>query len=675
ADLRVQLGLLDGRLVAGDAEIGEPVLARARELWRSRAAQWLPVLANQVILRHRTHGDVAFLLEPDLKEAHGGLRDLSGLHAAVIAAPALSRDEDIRSLDPARRVLLSVRVELHRRSSRPVEKLVLQEQDAIAAALGYVDADALMFDVARAGRSISWVGDDIWSRSALWQVTKKRRRWLPGGEEPVGPREIEVEKGVSISEGTGGHPNGEVVLSQNADPGSDASLILRMAAVAAERDLPLGASSLEELGEKAPVPSEPWPVSIRTAFVRLLEAGAPEVRVIEALDHFGLFARYLPEWDTVRNKPQRNAYHRFTVDRHLLEAASNAARLAEGVSRPDLLVVGTLLHDIGKGSPGDHTEVGIDIVERIGNRMGFSPEDVRTLVDMVRYHLLLPDLATRRDLDDPATIAQVKSAAGDRKTLELLAGLTEADSLATGPAAWGPWKAGLVTELVNRTAAAMEGKELPDRATASLSEENRALMSQVRETDASPIVVAEGSLVTVVAKDRPGLLASVTGVLCLHGLDLRSADVTASDDVALETFVVEPTHGRWPDWKRVRSDLSEVLAGRMALSERLAKKSADYGVGRSSPGPAHRQVIFDNEASTKATVVEVRAPDEMALLHRLTSVLFDNSLDVVAARATTVGDHVVDAFYVKDSQSGTKVEDPLRIKQIRNALAEAMSSH
>ena len=165
----------------------------------------------------------------------------------------------------------------------------------------------------------------------------------------------------------------------------------------------------------------------------------------------------------MRNKPQRNAYHRFTVDRHLLEAAANAAELAPRVDRPDLLVVGALLHDIGKGFPGDHTEVGIGLVATIARRMGFAPGDVETLVAMCRYHLLLPDTATRRDLDDPATIDTVAKAAGDVGTLELLGTLTEADSLATGPSAWGSWKAGLVAELVERARRQLEGQSHPDQ--------------------------------------------------------------------------------------------------------------------------------------------------------------------------------------------------------------------
>ena len=377
-------------------------------------------------------------------------------------------------------------------------------------------------------------------------------------------------------------------------------------------------------------------------------------------------SQLLPEWDRVRNRPQRNAYHRYTVDRHLLEATAQAAALTVRVARADLLLVAALLHDIGKGSPGDHTDAGVEIVEGTALRMGFAHEDVATLVKLVRNHLLLADLATRRDLDDPATISNLTDAVGDRQTLELLAALTEADSLATGPAAWGPWKAGLVADLVRRAAAVLEGDELPPPAKALLSAEHRALMSKVRSEGESalPVVVPDGSRVTVVAPDEPGLLATVTGVLCLHGLNVRSADVAGEEGVALEVFVVDPAHGRWPDWTTVGSDIHEALAGRLALDEQLAKRSAAYGRRPVSSESISVSVTLDNGASAGSTVVEVRARDEVALLHRLTSALFASDLDVVAARACTLGDHVVDAFYVRDRVTDAKVDDPERLKTI-----------
>ena len=203
-----------------------------------------------------------------------------------------------------------------------------------------------------------------------------------------------------------------MVLTDDADVSGDPSLSLRLAAVAAERNLPIARDALNLLGRKAPPPPVPWPDDLRATLVRVLATGPPAIAALEALDQRQLLERYLPEWAAVRNKPQRNPYHRFTVDRHLLEATANAATLAHRVGRVDLLLIGTLLHDIGKGFPGDHTDVGMTVAADIATRMGFPPEDVDTLVTMVRLHLLLPDSATRRDLDDPATAQRVADEVG-----------------------------------------------------------------------------------------------------------------------------------------------------------------------------------------------------------------------------------------------------------------------
>ena len=199
-------------------------------------------------------------------------------------------------------------------------------------------------------------------------------------------------------------------------------------------------------------------------------------------------------------------------------------------------------------------------------------------------------------------------------------------------------------------------------------------MSQVRASGstARPVIVPGESRVTVVAPDKPGLLASVTGVLCLHGLDLRSADVAGEDGVALEVFVVDPAHGRWPDWTTVSGDLDDVLGGRLELEERLAKRAAAYGRRRVTPGPIEVRVTLDNGASAGSTVVEIRARDEVALLHRVTTALFANELDVVAARACTLGDQVIDAFYVKDRATGHKVDDPSRLQTISTSIREVL---
>ena len=673
-DLRAQLGLLDGRLVAGDTSAVTPLVADAQAMWQRSASRHLPVLAEQVVRRRAEHGDVAFLLEPDLKESYGGLRDVGAVKAVARAVSALYDYVDLGALERPRQVLTAARVELHRGTGRATDRLLLQEQDAVAAALDYPDADGLMAAVAEAGRTVALVADDVWRRRRLW-APRSRRALMRKRQAEKAPddeaRTVEVvEPGVAV-EGDGSGPS-EVVLASGAAPGTDVTLPLRLAAVAAERSLPLSRATLEALAEEVPSPPEPWPEGLRQALVRVLSSGPSAILALESLDHRRLLVRLLPEWAAVRNRPQRNAYHRFTVDRHLLETAANASRLVGSVERPDLLLLGALLHDIGKGFPGDHTEAGMEVVERIGRRMGLPESDVDVLVTLVRNHLLLADAATRRDLDDPVTIDTVAEAVGDRATLALLAALTAADSAATGPAAWGPWKAGLVADLVRRTDERLSGAEVVGRTTALVSDRHRQLMVQAERLGRT-VVTAEPPAVTVVARDRPGLLAAVTGVLALQGLDVRSADVAGERGFAVEVFAVEPTRGRWPDWKRVGDEIDAVLRGTLPLSERLAERERTYARRRpqaAHPGPV--SVAVDNAASATSTVVDVRAPDRVGLLHRITTALFDDGLDVTAARVSTLGDEVIDAFYVRDHAGGGKVLEPGRRGRLEQAVRRSL---
>jgi [protein-PII] uridylyltransferase len=665
ADLRVALGLLDARLVWGERRVADPLLAEAVALWRTKlGAKWLPFLAQQMADRHRTQGDLAFLLEPDLKEAHGGLRDASVLRAMAVYAPNLAGYVDLESIVPAVSTLTDIRVELHRRAGRALDKLLLQEQDHIAGLLSYADADELMAAVSKAGRTIAWAVDDAWRRQPSWQPARESRFGRRRGTHAQALGAVAMEPGIVLV----GH---EVALADDADIGEDSSLPFRLAAVAAEHDLPIAKSALRRLADRMPPPPEPWPVETRSAFVRVLLAGRPAIAALESLDQAGIFSRLLPEWDPVRSKPQRNAYHRYTVDRHLLETAAGAAALANRVDRPDLLVVGALLHDIGKGYPGDHTDVGIELIDGIGRRMGFSARETDTLAAMIRHHLLLPDVATRRDLDDPVTIERVANAVVDRHTLALLGALAEADGVATGSSAWGPWKAGLVEDLVERTDAYLGGTPLPS-GPGWVTEEHHRLTSEVRGTGRA-VVVLDPPQVTVAAADRPGLLASVAGTLALHGLDVRSADAVSRDGVAVEVFTVQVPRGSWPDSARLREDLEAVLGDRLELDARLAARAEAYA-GERRPWSARTitpDVVADNDASASSTVLELRAPDEIGLLHRVTQALFDCALDVVSARVSTIGHEVVDAFYVRTAE-GNKVTDPARLRTVADAVRSAV---
>ena len=666
-DVRVALGLLDGRRIWGEAKLADPLLAKARAAWHDRlGTRYLPTLEAQMGERRAAAGDVAFLLEPDVKESHGGLRDVNVVRAISAYAPLLADYADLDSLEQSAAVLTSVRVELHRMAGREQDRLLLQDQDQVAAALDYADADDLMAAVSVAGRQVAWVSDDMWRRRRAWDPTPPpRRRFRRGTDQgdrapvvqPQDPNMVAID--------------GEIALTTNAAVSEDPSLAFRLAATAAELDRPIAKSSLHRLADRMPAPSDPWQPEVLAALVRLLGAGRPAIDKAESLDQHGLLVRLIPEWAAVRNKPQRNAYHTFTVDRHLLEAAAIASELTDRVERPDLLLVGALLHDIGKGFPGDHTDVGMEIVRRMSTRMGFVPADVEILVDLVRHHLLLPDTATRRDLDDPTTITNTARAVGDPIRLHLLGALTEADSRATGSSAWGSWKAGLVADLVKRT-----DKELTEghddlagvAASPPIPAAYRPLIEEVRSTGRPALSLDPPQVIVVAAADRPGLFSAVAGALALNGLDVRAANVTAEDGVAVEIFTVEVPFDNWPDPQRLRRDLDEVMADHLAIEARLMKREQAYPARRQTAARVlGTDVSVDNEASETSTVFEVRARDAAGLLHRVTRSLFEADLDVVSARVATLGELVVDAFYVREAGGG-KITDPKRLEEVTAAI-------
>jgi len=651
-DLDTATALLSMRHLAGDAALTAELADKALALWRKRAKRWLTETSRRVQERHRSSGEVAFLLEPDLKEGRGGLRDVHSIRWADLAQSVMFEGDDA-VLAAAYDVLLSVRVELHRRTGRAGDRLLLQEQDSVAESLGYTDANELMRAVSTAGRSIAWRSDEVWSRidSSITGPTSIRLR-----------RDKELAPGVVLREGT-------VALTASADLVSDPHLVLRTAVAAARAGVRIERRSLERLAATMRPGLIPWNAEGRQLFAELLLAGPPAVKVVEALDQMGIWVQLLPEWETVRSKPQRNAYHTFTVDRHLAETAANAAALADRVDRPDLLAVGALLHDIGKGYAGDHTEVGIDLLDRIGERMGYPPEDVLVLQDMVRYHLLLPDVATRRDITDDGTLRMVAGALGDVGTLRLLGALTEADSLATGPAAWNSWKAQLVDELVERTAILLGGGSLAEATVDSFpTDAQLELMGRGGE-----VFEGMGDTLTVVSTDRPGLFSRVAGVLALNGLDvLDAAAITNDDGVALEVFRVQSSTSPVIPWDRVLRDLDLALAGRLALAARLAERARVYHRPVFVPtGPVATAVKVDNEISDSATVIEVHAADVMGVLYRITRAIAELELDIGSAKVQTMAHEVVDSFYLRDGD-GKKITDPAALGEIERAILHAL---
>ncbi|MET7578960.1 [protein-PII] uridylyltransferase [Streptomyces microflavus] len=663
-DLKVQLGLLDARPVAGDLGLVASLRTAILADWRNQAPKRLPALHELCQERAERMGELQFLLEPDLKEARGGLRDATALRAVAASWVA---DAPREGLDQARRILLDARDALHLTTGRATDRLALQEQDQVAEALGLMDADALLRQVYEAARTVSYATDVTWREVnrvlRARSVRPRLRAMLSGGRVSAKPAPERAPLADGVVEA-----DGEVVLARAARPDRDPVLTLRAAAAAADAGLPLSRHLVRHLATTVRPLPVPWPPEAREELVTLLGAGESTIGVWEALEAEGIITRLLPDWERVHCRPQRNPVHTWTVDRHLVETAVRAASLTRRVHRPDLLLVAALLHDIGKGWPGDHSVAGEVIARDMATRIGFDKHDVGVIATLVRHHLLLVETATRRDLDDPATVRSVAEAVSTASTLELLHALTEADALATGPAAWSTWRASLVTDLVKRVAAVLAGEapEEPEEAAPSAEHERLAikalrtgepaltLHTHPEEPAGEGEVEPVGVELLIALPDRPGVLPAAAGVLALHRLTVRAADLRAVElpnelgeraDLLLLSWRVAAEYGSLPQATRLRADLVRALDGSLDIRARLAEREAAYPRRRGVKAPPPR-VAVAAAGSRRATVIEVRAQDAPGLLHRIGNALEGCAVRVRSAHVSTLGANAVDAFYV-----------------------------
>jgi [protein-PII] uridylyltransferase len=682
----VATAMLDLRAIAGDMGVAQDLATGILGAVRSDAESFAASLRAAAHERHRRFGSAAHMLEPDVKEGAGGLRDVGtlGWLTQVVGRDLLGPAER-EVVDAAHEFLTRVRSALHLQTDRRTDRLVAELQPGIARVMGFSDeprlaaVDGLMRSLFEHARQVAYL-----TQAAFDRV----------GGDPVG---------------TPAHPD-------------SAASMLGMLAGAAEQGRP------PTPGESAAVAAadlaDPivWDEDTRSAFLRILRCGDPGVTALEFLDRLGLLTRLLPEWADVRCRPQRDPYHRFTVDVHLLDALARVGRMLAGdvpnddpiaaearaqIGDRDAVLLGALLHDIGKNGEGSHVEVGERVARSVLDRIGVAGETRDLALFMVANHLLLPDTATRRDLTDDELITDVAARVGTPERLAALYLLVVADAGATGPAAWTPWRRSLVRELVVKVQRAFSrgdmGREVAERLTDRidrlrdllLAEPSREVerhvlrmprsyfLSVAPETAArhfssiappvganevrSAAVDGERSgayELLVVAVDRPGLLSWIAGSLSLAGLSILTAQAFTTDDaVAVDLFEVEGAFEpeiREERWREFRTVLRRVLEGRISLEHRVEEKRRHYPAPR-RPSPV--TVRVDQDASDFFTVIEVGAPDRIGLLYDITRTLADLHLDVHLAKVATYTDRVIDAFYVRD-ELGRKVEDPAQVSEI-----------
>jgi [protein-PII] uridylyltransferase len=653
-DLKVILGLFDIRLICGSAALVADVQIDAHDEWRKNSKRRLAELQKSLLERHQRAGELAYLLEPDLKEARGGLRDITALRAlnksGAIAIP-------MERISVAESLLSNVREALHIVSGRDKDKLLFQEQDKVAVHLGFADADALMSEVAQAARSVDYLLDSSWYRIAH-KGKDGSGRFLRKVRSTTLSRDISVA-------------NKEVTIDIDANFALDPTIGLRACAAAAQLGLPMSMDSLERLSVAltsgvTELPN-PWPRDARENLISLIGAGPAMVQIFEALDQEEIIFHWIPEWRAVRSLPQRNVLHRHTVDRHMVETAVHAAALTRKVHRPDLLLFSALFHDIGKGTEEDHSDRGAILIAPLAQRIGFSESDIRTIQLLIKHHLLLSATATRRDLDDPATITAVADAIPDLQTLELLHALSIADGEATGRAAWSDWKASLVAELVKRVELAITDNTVAEQP--ELSDDQRA---KAESGKLSVSIENRNNLyaIEVVIPDSTGILSTVAGVLNLLRLDVRSARTkSVGNSAVMEWIVIPDPHAPVLEEEKLHDEITRALKSRSSLSERIQERIDAYSQLPSIPVPEPVVETF-LDAATDATIIEVRSHDRPALLFGIGDSISRSNVDIRSAIVTTLGAEAIDTLYVTEIGGGPLT--PERAEEVAMRLRAAL---
>jgi [protein-PII] uridylyltransferase len=648
SDPRIALGLLDARHLAGDPSLTMLMRTGLLAQWRREARHQLPALKELVNARSRRLGELAHAAVPDIKESIGGLRDATVLNALVASWLV---DVPHADLERCRLQMLDVRDVLHDVAGRATDRIGPELWPDLAERLGHPDAEAAQRQVREIGRRITHLSRLTWRRvdAVLERPSGTRRRT---------PEMQPVASGVAVSAG-------EVVLAHGTTPADDPLLLLRAACEAAERDLVLAPPTAARLARDGAELPEPWGAEARNLFTRLLAAGPGLLDVWETLDETGALVRVLPEWDRVRLLPHASVVHRFTVDRHLVETCIEASRMIRRVARPDVLMVAAILHDMGKGSSLDHSVAGEPIAADVAARMGFVPDDVALITNLVRWHLLLSEVATTRDLEDPATIEYVVTRVDETETLDLLEVLTEADARATAAKAWTAWRANLVRDLARRVRLALLQ---PDGDFSSDDEhEHVDIPDRVRRTpdlvDVRVDPTADGTRVTVVSGDRIGLMAAAAGALAIQRVSIRSARAWTQDEFAVSVWDVADTQ---LDEPILRQRFDAVMSGQIKPGDRLRQ---------SRPDLLEPSVLVSHEASNQATVLEVRVDDRPGVVHLVCAALAEQDLSVRSAHVSTLGPQAVDVFYVQERGAAGLSDEraAAAVHAVRRALTSAVT--
>lgn len=741
-DVTILTALLDARFVWGS----RPLLERFRERFHDevvagREAAFVESILAQRDERHQRMGDSRYLLEPNVKEGKGGLRDLQALMwlgrflydartpEDLLRCGILDR-ESLSLYARARRFLWTVRWHLHDLAGRAQERLTFELQPQVAAAMRYRDRGRIPA-VERFMKHYFLVARDVgYLTRVVCAALEERHKRRPR---------------LRVRFGFGRRRFGDFVVVGNrlsvADPavfGQRPFAIVELFATAQERELDIHPDALRAVARNlrrlsAAVREEPERAG--ALFLRILTSPKDPALTLGRMNDAGVLERLVPEFARVAGQMQYTLYHVYTTDEHTIRAIEVLHRIEKGLLAADHplatslfphirsrteLYLALFLHDIGKGRSRPHSEIGAEIADRVCRRFGLSDNARDTVVWLVRHHLLMPAFAFRRDVDDPATIADFVSIVQSPERLRLLLLLTVADIRAVGPNVWNAWKGQLLRDLYNEAAAAMAAgdvhgrrAERARRARAELADALAALdppwrpaeieawldrhdtayllafplpelvrhAQRIREADSagSGTLLVDFTVrpdearteVMVYTQDHPGLFMKLAGALAISGASILDARIfTTSDGMALDFFGFQQATARQaiddPGWlERIRRNIERVVRDEVKLERELGRRLPRTAVPDSFR--VEPRVSIDNRASRDCTVIEVEGRDRPGLLYALARVLREHNLVVRSAHVSTFGERAVDVFYVRDV-FGMKIVNRAKGRRIEDAL-------
>lgn len=722
-DFFFQVAFLDARFISGDVSLFSQLQNKFRKKFiDGKRREFFEEMTHHRDDRHKRFGQHSYMLEPQIKESRGGLRDIQAILwtskvvfgfkdiASLCDSGILSKSEHNRFVE-AWEHLIKIRNRLHYITGRRTDQLFFEHQEEIAKAFNFRHSQGIM-DVEHFMRKVYGHLQTVAITSDLFfehvdEVLAKK------------PGFFSKEKINVLAPGIIAR-NDRVHLSHTDSISNTPRILMQIFSLAAKAGLQVHHQTRKAIAENVALINDDFRTDqqISKQFLTILQQQKTTASILEAMLETGFLAAYIPEFAHLTSLAQHDIYHVYTVDHHLLQTVQILHQVTDKhpniysiLTSPRILFLAALLHDIGKGYDTNHSDKGAELAVQIGTRLNLSADEIALLEFTVKNHLFLTDTALRRDLEDPVFIQSCAKKFASLEELSMLLLLSIADAMATGPTVWNDWKNTLLLDLYLKIALILEKKEgsgdnsssgidwirdkinsefdnhcpiqlddLPDDYLLNFSPEQIAEHIRYSQdvTDDVTVIPNDKSdhwTILIITKDRPGLLTKICGVTALNNLELLAAQVfTWPNGIAIDSLdvcsVYKQAHSD-QNWSAFTTDISQALKNRLGLEYRLNNLTLPLTKIPSRDNQLTK-VVIHNDASEIFTVMEVYTENKMGILYNICRTLTDFQINIFRAKIGTQSDQVVDVFYVLD-QEGQKITDKAFIEEIKQSLIFAAS--